>query len=484
MSSIKKNLGLQTVYQIISAGMPLITAPYLARKLGASQLGVFSFTSSIVAYFTLFAMLGTVNYGTRYIASVKNNRLKRDKLFSSIYTLQLFTTAIAIVAYLFYLLFFCPENKTIAIIQGIALISCMVDINWLFWGVEDFQITVTRSIVIKILTVLSILIFVNKESDLWIYTIIMLGGTLISNLILFLYLQRHASYTKVTLKQVKEHLVPNLVLFIPLLAMSVYHTMDKTMLGAMSTYEQSGFYYNSDKIVQIPLLVVNGIGTVMLPRMSALIAEKKQKEADNLFMITLEGVAAISIAIACGIAAISKEFVPFFFGKGYDACIVITIAFTPILLIKGFSIIIRTQYLIPMEMEKEFTKSVVVGALVNLLLNFILIPPYGALGAAIATVIAELVACILQFFSIRQRNLCIGKLLTKTSIYICIGLFMVLAVRIVALISVNNIPKMIVEISVGILLYCSICLVYWIKTKNKFYDFFFLPIIEKIKKRK
>lgn len=481
MSSIKKNLGLQTAYQVLSACMPLITAPYLARKLGSSQLGVFSYTSSIVAYFTLFAMLGTINYGARSIASVKNDKKKINENFSSIFLLQIIVTLFAIIAYCVYLLFFCNDNQFIALLQGIALVSCLLDINWLFFGVEDFQITVTRNIVIKILSVMLILLLVKHEADLWIYTIIMLGGTMLSNLILFIYLHRYASFVKVKFLMVKEHIIPNLVLFVPLLAMSVYHTMDKTMLGALSTYEQSGFYYNSDKIVQIPLLVINGIGTVMLPRMSALLSEKKQKEADNLFVTTLEGVAAVSIAIACGIAAISKEFIPFFFGPGYDECIAITIVFTPILLVKGLSVIIRTQYLIPMEMEKEFTKSVVGGAIVNLIMNFVLIPSYGAMGAAIATVIAEFVSCVLQFISIRGRGIGIKSMLVKTCLYLVIGLLMFGIVRVVALINIITLIKIIFEVLAGAAFFGCVCIVYWKKTKNQFFVIVCQPIIQKFK---
>lgn len=482
MSSIKKNLGLQTVYQILSACMPLITAPYLARKLGATQLGIFSYTTSIVAYFTLVAMLGTVNYGTRCIAEVKGDRKQRDQVFTSIYVLQLLVTSIAIIAYAIYLLYVCSDNKLIALIQGIALVSCLLDINWLFFGVEDFQITVTRSIVIKIATVMLILLLVNQASDLWIYTLIMLGGTLLSNAVLFLYLPRYASFTKVSTEQIWAHIKPNLVLFIPLLAMTVYHTMDKTMLGLMSTYEQSGFYYNSDKIVQIPLLVINGIGTVMLPRMSSLLAEGKQKEADNLFVITLEGVAAISIAIACGIAAVSKEFIPIFFGPGYDECIAITVIFTPILLIKGFSAIARTQYLIPMKMEKEFTKSVAGGAIVNLILNAILIRSYGAMGAAIATVVAELVACVMQFYSLRGRELGIGNMLKKTAIYLIMGLIMIALVRVVAIIPIKISIKIVIEVLVGAVFFGGVCLMYWMKTNNRFYEILCKPIIQRIKR--
>ena len=482
MSSIKKNLGLQTAYQVLSACMPLITAPYLARKLGAAQLGVFSFTSSVVAYFTLFAMLGTVNYGTKSIASCKGNRDRINEVFTSVFILQILMTMLCVIAYGVYLLFFCHENKFIALLQGIALISCFLDINWLFWGVEDFKITVTRSIIIKVVTVALILLLVKKQSDLWLYTLIMLGGTFICNLVLFYYLPRYASFTKITWETIKNHIAPNLVLFVPILAMSIYHTMDKTMLGKLSTYTQSGYYYNSDKIVQIPLLIINGIGTVMLPRMSALLAEQKQKEANELFMTTLEGVAAVSIATLCGIAAVAREFIPFFFGPGYDACIAITIVFTPILLVKGFSVIIRTQYLIPMGMEKEFTKSVVGGAILNLILNLFLIPPYGAIGAAAATVMAEFTACGLQFLSLRGKQLGLGEMLKKTVCYAGLGIAMIVLVRAVSLAQFNTIVKLIVEVLVGAIFYVSACLLLWQKTDNPFYLLLVKPALTKIHK--
>lgn len=479
MSNIRKNLSLQTAYQVLSVITPLITAPYLARRLGAAQLGIFSFTSSVAAYFVLVAMLGTVNYGTRSIASVKHDRAKRDEVFSSIFALQLAVSLLALIAYIVYLRFFCTSNRLIACLQGIALLSCLVDINWLFFGVEDFQITVTRSMVIKILSVVLILLVVNERSDLWKYTLIMLGGTFLSNAILFAYMPRHASFRKVTMAQITAHIRPNLILFVPLLAMTVYHTMDKTMLGMLSTYEQCGFYYNSDKVVQIPLLVINGVGTVMLPRMSTLLAEGKQTEADGLFMTTMEGVAAVSLALACGIAAVANEFIPIFFGAGYDACILITIVFSPILLVKGFSGIARTQYLIPMKMEKEFTKSVVGGAAVNLILNLLLIPRHGALGAAVATVIAELAACVLQFFSLRGRRLGIGRLLMKTAQYAAIGLVMIGVVRLTALLPVSVLMKLVLEIVAGAGFFVLCCAAYWAKANGQMFEIFFRPLLRK-----
>ena len=446
--------------------MPLITAPYLARKLGSEQLGIFSYTSSVVAYFSLFAMLGTVSYGTRSIASVSNNREQRNITFSNVYTLQIITSLIAIVAYCAYFCIFSSDNKSIVILQCLTLVGSMTDINWLFWGLEKFEITVKRNIIIKLLTVLLILLLVKKVEDLWLYTLIMLGGTVISNFVLFIYLPKYIKIRKPNWTQLSKIIKPNLLLFIPLFAMSVYHIMDKTMLGALSDYSQSGYYYNADKIVQIPLVVINGVGTVMLPRMSVLFASGERKRANELFSITLDGVAAVSIAMAFGIAAISNEFIPIFLGKDFEPCKLLTIAFSPILVIKGFSTIVRVQYLVPLKKEKFITYSVIAGAIVNFVLNIALIKNYGALGATIATVVSETVACISQFFMIKKADLKIASLLKKIIIYLAMGICMYLTVRAISKTEIPSIGKLLVEILVGIIVYSLFCLLYWKKSGN------------------
>ncbi len=467
-NSVKKNLGLQTVYQILNTCLPLITAPYLARVLGAKQLGVFSYTSSVVAYFTLIAMLGTVNYGTRCIASTKDKIFIRSKMFWEIYALQVIMSFSAIIIYIFYLMFFCHSNKCIAFIQLIALLSCVFDISWLFFGLENFEKTVTVSMLFRILTVIFILVFVKSAKDLWIYTLLMLVGTLLGQLVLWIYIPRYIKFVKISLKGIIYHLKPNLVLFIPLLAMSVYHTMDKTMLGMLSNYQQSGFYYNADKIINIPLCVINGVGTVMLPRMTFLFNSKRTNEANQLFLNSIEGIAILGVAMSFGIAAISNEFVPFFFGDGYEACIVLIKVLSPVLIIKGVSNTVRTQYLVPMKLEKIFTKSVFIGALTNLIFNMSLIPRMGAMGAVIGTFFAEFVSCVWQFVYIRKL-INIKKCLLTSCFYFIPGYIMYLVVRLVARISMPIIIKLSFEVGCGIFSFLSICIVFWKITHNELY---------------
>ncbi len=466
--SIKKNLGLQTAYQILNVILPLITAPYLARVLGAEQLGVFSYTSSIVSYFVLFAMLGTINYGTRCIAAVRDDRVLTSNVFCSVFSLQIIFSMIALIGYVFYYAFLANDNQEIVLIQGIAVLSCFFDINWLYFGVENFRLTVVRSIIIRFITVVVIFVFVKQESDLWLYALFMLSGTFVSQLVLWFRVKKIVDFCIPNINDVVMHLKPNIVLFIPLLAMSVYHAMDKTMLGFLSTYTQSGLYYNSDKVVNIPLCILTGFGTVMLPRMTSIFQNEKKEKGNDLFVSALDGVLVLSMAMCFGISAISKDFIPFFFGVGYEECINLTIVLSIVIIIKGVSNTIRTLYLIPLKMDKLFIYSVLAGAVVNIVANLLLIPRYGAMGAVLGTVVAEFVACVWQLIHI-SKNFSFIRLYLNSFVYVIIGIGMFVFVRNLSDLPIPMLGKLTIEIFAGACFFAVVTMLFWFISNNAFW---------------
>lgn len=481
--SLKKNLSLQTAYQILSTCIPLITAPFLARTLGAAQLGVFSFTNANALYFIRLSMLGTVNHGTRVVASVREDREALDKKYSNIYFIQLITTTLSVALYLLYLFLICKENREIAAIQMIPIFGCFLNVTWLFFGLEKFSFTVVRNFFIRIATVSCILLFIRKPDDLWKYTLIMALGTFLGEFVVWITAPKYSHFQKPDRDEILHNLKPILILFIPIIATSFYHTMDKTMLGFMSTNEESGFYYNSDKVINIPIAILQGVGTVMLPRITSLIASGREKEGNKLFLLSLEGVGAFSIALSCGIAAVSKEFTPIFFGPGYDRCIALTIVLAPVLIIKSISSSLRTQYLIPYQMDNVYIRSVIAGAVINVIFNSLLIPRYGAMGAVIGTLAAEVIACFVQYLYIRKR-ISIGKTFLHCTVYVLIGLIMIAVVRLIAnFLSARLFIKLVAEIIAGAAVYVSLCFAYWKVSKNEMYREVFGTIFGKFIKK-
>lgn len=319
--SVKKNFIYNIFYQILVIIIPLITTPYIARVIGAEGVGIQSYTYSIANYFVLFAMLGVNNHGNRSIAMVRDDKEKLSKTFWSIYSLQAIMAIVMIVIYIGYTMSFVMENKIIACIQLIYIISALLDINWFFFGMEQFKITVTRNTIIKLLTMLSIFIFVKDKNDLYLYSLILALGILLSQSILWLYIKKYISFVKVKKEDIIKQIKPNLILFIPVIAISLYKIMDKIMLGSMSNMVQVGFYENSEKIINIPLGIITALGTVMLPKMSNLQAKGLEEESKKYIDLSIQFAMLLAIGSAFGLIGVGPKLIPIFLGSEFISCI-------------------------------------------------------------------------------------------------------------------------------------------------------------------
>ena len=470
-----KNLRLQTYLQVLNTIIPLITTPYIARKIGSDGLGIFSYVTSNAAYFTLFAMLGTENYGTKKVAEIKDDLKLRSKVFWEIYSIQIVSSLLAIAAYLVFFAL-CEENRVMVLLQMITIVGYLFDISWYFFGIEEFEITVISNIIIRILTLTSIFVFIKSPEDLWLYTVIMLGSASITQFVLWFFIRRRLLFAAPTLKGIAVHIKPNLLLFIPRIALIIFHYVDKTMLGRLSTYDQSGYYYNVDKIIRVPLGVFTGIGTVMLPKMTYLYKTDKGR-AKVLLQESFDGVIMLAVAVGFGIYAVAKDFVPWFLGDEYMACIALTEVLAPALIIKGLSNAIRVHYLIPAEKEQVYIGSVVAGAALNILLNGLFIPTKGALGAIIATLVAELLVLIIEaLFVIKYVD--IIYLLRNTMVYTVLGVVMVLAVKAVGTINMKATFKVCLEVMTGGLTFGILGLIYLKVSGNPLYGLTFGRVIK------
>ena len=230
MTSIKKNFTYNVFYQILTLILPLITAPYVSRVIGAEGQGIYSYTYSIAYYFMLFAMLGLKNYGNREIAKHRDNKEKLSKTFCSIYGLQFITALLSTIVFVIYIIFFSEKQYLLFyLLQLIYLISAFFDISWFFFGLEKFKTTVTRNVIIKIATLACTFLFVKTKNDLNIYIFLMSFSTLASQIALWPFLMKEIKFVRPTLKEIIKHLKPNLILFIPVISVSKYTIMDMIM---------------------------------------------------------------------------------------------------------------------------------------------------------------------------------------------------------------------------------------------------------------
>ena len=479
VDGVKKNFFYQTIYELLILLLPLLTSPYIARVLGAEKLGIYYLSYAIAYYFQLFAALGIKYHGSRTIASVKDDRKKLNEKFSELLTAHIIVSIISLILYSLYSFFIVKDNALIAQIQILNIISTLFDISWFYFGIEKFKVTALTSSLIKILTVICIFVFVKKPSDLWIYTLIMSFGMLLTQIIMWKYLPKYVSFTKNKFKNCLYHMKPLFVLFIPVIALSMFHYMDKIMLGFFSTKIQTGLYENADKIITIPLTVIFSFSTVMLPRMSNLKSNNDFNKTEKYMKLSFQYMEWLALGMAFGLFCVADKFAIIFWGQEFAPCgsLIKILAFS--LPFSTYASIIRTQYLMPNHKDKAYTIIMVIGAFVNLILNLILVYKFEAIGVAIGTLISEIVVCLMQIIYTRKKvkHIQYNKVFLK---YLIPSFIMILIVCFIDYLTPTNISMLILEIFIGGIIYILISLIFFIKEK----DNLVIQYIKKILKKK
>lgn len=482
MASIKKNFAYQSVYQVTTMLLPLVTSPYLARVLGADQIGVYSYTYAIAFYFAMFALLGIGNYGNKTIAAARDSKEKLNKEFSSLLIVHVFFGVAASIAYYCYVFTCESELKTFLIIQGLWVVSSLFDISWFFFGIEDFKLTVIRSTIVKVLMTALIFIFIKNKNDIGAYCLIMSLGTLVSQLVLWPFLKGKVKFVSVDYKMIIKHIKPMFILFVPVIAVSLYRYMDKILLGLLSTKYHVGFYENAEKALNIPISFVNSFGIVMLPRMANLFSKGNEKECVATIEKSMEFILCLSCAMAFGMAAISKNFSVFFWGEGFAKSGILLEILCVSILFMTIANIVRTQYLIPKGKNWPYVTSVCIGAIVNISANLVLIPKYASTGTAISSVFAEISVCLAQLFFIR-KEFPIYSFFKRSYFFILLGFLMFVVVSFVGLTIKSNALALLIQIMVGFMMYVIGSLCYFRKRKNIYFENFINRFASKFGRR-
>jgi O-antigen/teichoic acid export membrane protein len=394
--SVRLNFILSMAYQVLVVILPMITAPYVARVLGADKNGIYSFTASYQTYFSMFAALGTVSYGSREIARNRKNRQLRSKLFWEIELMTVLTSTISIIAFAAFI-YSRDRYQIFYIPQIMAIAAVMFDISWFFTGIEEFKYIVTKNAVFKLLGAVLIFTLVHKPEDLLLYIVILSATTMLGNMSMWIHMPRFLDPVGFRALRIRRHLKETMVYFIPSIATSVYTVLDKTLIGEITRNEAENGCY--DKVVQLinimKALTFTALNSVLGARISFLFAEKKYDEIRRRIETSINYILFMGLAIGFGLAAVAPRFIPWFLGPGYDRAIMMLIMMSPIVVIIGVSNCLGSQYYTPSGKRAQSARFIIVGSIVNLILNLLLIPRYWGYGAIAASIIAELMITVL-----------------------------------------------------------------------------------------
>lgn len=498
-SSNKKSVGrnyiYNLIYQLLLVIVPLIVTPYISRVLLPEGVGKYSYSYSLITYFTIFGALGFGYYAQRQIAMYQGDTEKQAKIFWEINICRLIPVLISLVLNIMLCIFnVYGAYNNLMYIFSLNILALAFDITFFFQGNEEFKKIVIRNSIIKIISVILIFTLVKDENDLNIYALINSGLLVISNLSLWSYMRKYL--IRIDIKSLKplKHLKGTFILFIPTVAISLYTVLDKTLIGILvkDTYTEvvdgkevikkysdleNAYYEQSEKIVKIVMLIITSIGTVMIPRNTHELEIGNVEVVKKNLNTSSRIVMMIGIPLVLGLIVITNNFVPWFFGDGYDKCKTLMKILSPLIIIIGFSNVFGLQYLVPAGKSKTFAGILVVGAIINVCLNFILISRYKSYGAAIATVIAEAIITILMAIACK-KEINIFKVLLNSLKYIIAGALMFGVCYFIESKLDSSILNTFIIVGIGFVVYFIALLILY----DKFLYGFIKMFINKIKK--
>lgn len=451
-----KNYLYNVVYQVLLLLVPLITVPYISRVLGPELVGINSYTNSWMTFFMLVGQMGIALYGNREVAYHRENPIERSQIFWGIELLQVMTIMSALITYLIAVFLFSTTFKEYFLLQSLWIIAAGVDVSWYFMGMENFQRIVFRNMLVKLTSVVLIFLLIKGHDDLGKYIALLGLSNLIGNLTLWPYLRDEVKWVPIRTWHPFKHFYPALLLFIPTITTQVYQVVNRLMLGRMSTQNQLGQFQNADQIIKVVLAIATASGQVMLPHIANKFSKGDVKGIRESLYNSFDFITAIAVPMMFGVMAIAKPFAPWFLGSEFNDAGHLMMIEAPIILFIGWSNVTGTQYLMPISRTKEYTISVTIGAVVNVITNFLFIAKWGANGAALATSISEFSVTAVQLIyiksTIRRR-----QLFSTFWKYLVSGLFMFFIVNRLANIIKMNISNLVLEVVVGIIVY-MLCL--------------------------
>lgn len=401
--SIKSNVIYNTLLQLFNIAFPFITGAYVSRTVGAKNLGEINFSQSILSWIIVVAALGIPTYGVREIAKYRDDKNEMNKIFSELMVLRI-SVSIFLIAFYYISINIVPQfqaSEKLFFITGLGLVFNLFSIDWFFSGIEDYKMISIRNIMVRIVTFALIVYFVKRESDYLIYALLLILSQGISNLWSYFY---SSKFVKFSLRNLNcfRHIKTLKIFLASSLVVSVYTVLNSIILGFWGTSEGVAFFTRARQFQGMGLALTGAIATVLVPRISYYYQNDKEKYYELLDK-SLNYNYIISIPITVGLIVLSKPLNLFLGGEQFIPAAVPLMIIAPLVIVISLGTWGYFQIIIPSGQEKFGTAIQIIMAVISLVLNILLIPKFGYIGASIALLAAEGVGPFISFYLLRKK---------------------------------------------------------------------------------
>lgn len=399
--SLGLNAFLNSLRSVLNLIFPLITFPYVSRVLSVNGIGIYNFSNTYVSYFLLIAGLGITTYAIREGAKYRNNKEEINRFSSQVFTINIYSTAVAYVLLIGSILIFKNLNNYVSciLIFSLQILFTTLGTEWIYTIYEDYTYITVRSIIFKIISIILLFLLVKKPEDYLIYAAITVLSAVGSNLLNFIH-ARNFVHIRLTLKtNWRYHLKPILIIFASAIAVTIYVSSDTTILGLLKNDYAVGIYSTSVKIYQMAQGLLSALLTVTIPRLAFLWGRKRIDEYNQVLSKVIDFLGILVLPAAVGLIMLSQEVVLIIASKKYLPSVNSLRIISWAIIFSIFAWIFSDCVLIPTKRENLVLRNTIVTAIENIALNFILIPFMSYDGTSLSTVLAEFTVMIMNGYS-------------------------------------------------------------------------------------
>lgn len=427
--SLKKNAAYSFIKALMNLAFPLISFPYASRILLPAGIGKVNFANSIIEYFTLAASLGIFSYAAREAVRVRDDRHALNKIFREILIINLISTIFSYILLFISLVFVSKfsEYRTLLIVCSTKILFTTIGVDWIFNVHEEYKYVTIRSVLFQLISLVLLFVFVRTPDDYVAYAFMGVFSSVGSNICNIFYARKFVIFFDRTELEIKRHIKPIFTFFGMSVASKIHTALDSVMLGFMLTDSAVGYYSAANKIKGLVVGLITAILATLLPRSSYYLGQNKSDEYQKIVSKALNFALFFSLPAAAGIMLLAKPLILLFSGEDFLAALPAMLIMSPVIVFIAVASFADNMVLIPQRMEKVSLQSQIIGCIVNVVLNYILIPVWGVFGAAFSTFIVEgIITAYKIFFSLKHINhqgfaknfvkICISSIFMATSV--------------------------------------------------------------------
>lgn len=404
IKSLKINLIMNSLLTMSNIVFPLITFPYISRILLPDGMGRVSFASSFLSYFSMLAQLGIPTYGIRICAKVRDNREELTRVAQELLLINIIFSFLSYVS-LFSILLIVPrfyEDRYLYIVMSVCILLTSIGMEWLYKALEQYTYITVRSLIFKFIALIMMFLLIHEKDDYIVYGAVSVFASSASNILNFINVHKYIGFKPIGNYNFLRHIKPIFIFFAMSCATTIYTNLDTVMLGLMKTNQDVGYYNAAVKIKSVLASFVSSLGTVLLPRASYNVEHGLMKTFWKTSKKSMNFVIVVSLPLMLYFIFFAEESIYFLSGSAYVGSIIPMQIIMPTLLFIGLSNLLGIQILVPLGKENVVLFSEIIGAVVDVIINALLIPRYASAGAAVGTLIAEFIVFVIQYLSLKR----------------------------------------------------------------------------------